>query len=567
MGETYTGGDAIVRALKLAGVDTVFGIISIHNMAIYDAIARQGGIRAVPSRSEPGAVNMADGYARATGGLGVVITSTGTGAGNASGSLVEAQTAGSPVLHLTGQVDSGYLDKGRGYIHEPKDQLNMLRAISKAAHRPISAEAVPWTMQTAIEQALSAPRGVVSVEVPVDYQYATIEQVEPWTLPGPTSDGRSAAEGPSARLGALAPRAPEPEAVARAAGLLAGARRPVIWTGGGLVAAEGGAELRGLAEALGAAVITTSAGRGVMPEDHPLCIGNWGTAAAVRELLQSADVLLAVGTRFRGSETLNYQLKLPPAVIQVDVDPLAIGRSYPATAAVVGDARLALAAIQAALPSARQTDREFPQAIDAARSAARAAMRATMGPYEQVVDDLHAVLPRDAIRVRDVTIATSSWGNRLWEVYEPRASMHAVGGGIGQGLQMAIGAKLARPGRAVVCMVGDGGLLVNIGELATAVQEHAAVVVVLFNDGGYGVLRNIQDARMQGRHIAVDLRAPDFQGLAEAFGARAWRVQRIDDFRSALEAALECGGPALVELDMAAIGPTAVAYGGPPSTG
>jgi acetolactate synthase I/II/III large subunit len=179
MGETYTGGDAIVRALKLAGVDTVFGIISIHNMAIYDAIARQGGIRAVPSRSEPGAVNMADGYARATGGLGVVITSTGTGAGNASGSLVEAQTAGSPVLHLTGQVDSGYLDKGRGYIHEPKDQLNMLRAISKAAHRPISAEAVPWTMQTAIEQALSAPRGVVSVEVPVDYQYATIEQVEP----------------------------------------------------------------------------------------------------------------------------------------------------------------------------------------------------------------------------------------------------------------------------------------------------------------------------------------------------------------------------------------------------
>jgi acetolactate synthase I/II/III large subunit len=278
-------------------------------------------------------------------------------------------------------------------------------------------------------------------------------------------------------------------------------------------------------------------------------------------------VLLAVGTRFRGNETLNYQLKLPPAVIQVDVDPLAIGRSYPATAAVVGDARLALAAIQAALPSARQTDREFPQAIDAARSAARATMRATMGPYEQVVDDLHAVLPRDAIRVRDVTIATSSWGNRLWEVYEPRASMHAVGGGIGQGLQMAIGAKLARPGRAVVCMVGDGGLLVNIGELATAVQEHAAVVVVLFNDGGYGVLRNIQDARMQGRHIAVDLRAPDFQGLAEAFGARAWRVQRIGDFRSALEAALECGGPALVELDMAAIGPTAVAYGGPPSTG
>ena len=567
MGETYSGGDAVVRALKLAGVDTVFGIISIHNMAIYDGIARQGGIRAVPSRSEPGAVNMADGYARARGGLGVVITSTGTGAGNASGSLVEAQTAGSPVLHVTGQVDSRYLDKGRGYIHEPKDQLGMLRAISKAAYRPISAEAVPWTIQTAIEQALTAPRGVVSVEIPVDYQYAAIEQVEPWTLEAPMSAGRSAQAGASERLGGLAPREPAPQAVARAAALLASARRPVIWTGGGLVAAEGAPELRALAETLGAAVITTSAGRGVMPEDHPLCIGNWGTAAAVRELLESADVLLAVGTRFRGNETLNYQLKLPPTVIQVDVDPLAIGRSYPAAAAVVGDAKLALAAIRRALPGDRQPDPELAPAIAAARSAARTAMRATMGPYEQVVDDLHTVLPRDAIRVRDVTIATSSWGNRLWEVYEPRTSIHAVGGGIGQGLQMAIGAKLARPERAVVCLAGDGGLLVNVGELATAVQENAAVVVVLFNDGGYGVLRNIQAARMAGRHIAVDLRAPDFVALAEAFGARAWRIQRIGDFRPRLEAALECGGPALVELDMAAIGPTAVAYGGPPSTG
>jgi acetolactate synthase-1/2/3 large subunit len=358
---------------------------------------------------------------------------------------------------------------------------------------------------------------------------------------------------------------PDGEQVRRAADLLAWARRPLIWTGGGLVAAEGGPELCALAEALGAGVITTTAGRGVMPEDHPLSLGNWGTATGVRELLQSADVLLAVGTRFRSNETLNYQLKLPPTVIQVDVDPVAIGRTYPATAAIVGDAKLALAALRNALPGGRQADPELPQAIASARAAAHAAMRATMGPYERVVDDLHAVVPRDAIRVRDVTIASSSWGNRLWEVYELRTTIHAVGGGIGQGLQMAIGAKLARPERPVVCLAGDGGMLVNVGEWATAVQENAAVVVVLFNDGGYGVLRNIQDATMAGRHIAVDLRAPDFVGLAEAFGARAWRVQAIEGFRPALEAALACGRPALVELDMAAIGPPAVAYGGPPA--
>ncbi|HEY7064246.1 MAG TPA: thiamine pyrophosphate-binding protein [Chloroflexota bacterium] len=553
MSESGTGGDAVVRALKHAGVDTVFGLISIHNLPIYDGIQRQGGIRAVPTRSEPGAVNMADGYARATGRLGVAITSTGTGAGNACGALVEAQTAGSAVLHLTGQVDSGYLDKGRGYIHEPKDQLGMLRGVSKAAYRPIDAAMVPWTVYAAMQQALAAPRGVIGVELPIDYQYAQIELPE---LPYLAS----------------ASRFPDAPQVDRAAGLLATARRPVIWAGGGAIAAAAGPELRALAEALGAAVVTTTAGRGVIPEDHPLCVGNWGATPPVRELLATADVLLAVGVRFRGNETLNYQVKLPPTVIQVDVDPLAIGRSYPAAAAIVGDAKTALGMLRDArpelsqpLPDRRGPDPEFGVAIAAARDAARAAMRATMGPYEAVVDALHAVLPRDAIRVRDVTIASTTWGNRLLEVYEPRTSIHAVGGGIGQGFQMALGAKVARPERPVVCIAGDGGLLVNVGEWATAVQENLAVVVVLFNDGGYGVLRHIQARTMAGRHIGVDLRAPDFVGLAEAFGAWARRVRAIGDFRPALEAALECGRPALVELDMAAIGPPAVAYGGPPA--
>src|SRR5579884_39033 len=181
MANQHTGGDAVIDVLQAAGVEVVFGVISIHNIALYDAIARRGGIRAIPTRSEAGAVNMADGYARATGRLGVAITSTGTGAGNACGALVEAQTAGTPLLHLTGQVDSAYIDKGRGFIHEPKDQLGMLRAVSKAAYRPIDATAVPWTLYAAVEQALAAPRGVVSVELPVDYQYATVQPIE---LPG-----------------------------------------------------------------------------------------------------------------------------------------------------------------------------------------------------------------------------------------------------------------------------------------------------------------------------------------------------------------------------------------------
>src|SRR5271157_4665512 len=162
MEEQCTGGDVIVQVLKAASVECVFGIISIHNIPIYDAIARQGGIRTITNRSEPGAVNMADGYAKATGTLGVVITSTGAGAGNAAGSLIEAQTNGTPLLHITGQIDSPYLDQGKGFIHECKDQLGMLKAISKDAFRIRSTGSLATTLHHAIELAQTAPTGVVS---------------------------------------------------------------------------------------------------------------------------------------------------------------------------------------------------------------------------------------------------------------------------------------------------------------------------------------------------------------------------------------------------------------------
>ncbi len=545
MSDTPTGGDAIVRVLKQAGVDTVFGVISVANFAIYDALSRQGGFHVVASRGEAGAVNAADAYARASGRLGVAITSTGPGVGNAGGALMEAQVAGTPLLHITGQVESEALDKGRGAGHEMKGQFEMLRAVSKAAFRPISAAATPWSVHAAAEQALAPPRGVASVEVPVDYQRGP---VAPVALPP---------------LAEAARRAPAPEAVRRAAEILASARRPVVWYGSGVIAAEAAPEARALAEALGAPVLTSQAGRGVLPEDHPLCLGNFLSSPPVQELVQGADVLLAVGTRLRGIETNNWQTPLPPTIVQVDADPLGIGRGYPVAAAVVGDAKLALAALRAALPPDAGPDPAFAEAAAAARAAARAAVRATLGPYEQVLDDLLAVLPRDAIRVRDVTVHAGIWGNRIWEVYEPRTSIHAVGAGIGQGLAMAIGAKIARPERAVVLLVGDGGFMVNLGELATAVQEQVGIVIVVFNDRGYGILRNVQERAWGGRRLAVDLHTPDFTRLAADFGAWSQRVSAAGAFRGALEAALDARGPALLELDMTAIGPTAVPYTGP----
>ncbi|MBV8086011.1 MAG: thiamine pyrophosphate-binding protein [Chloroflexi bacterium] len=537
-----TGGDAIVRLLKDAAVDTVFGVISIHNISIFDAIAREGGIRLIASRGEAGAVNMADGYARASGRLGVAITSTGTGAGNACGSLIEAQTAGSPVLHLTGQIDSTYLDQGKGYIHEVRDQLTMLRGASKAAFRVTDADSLATILGDAIRQALAAPRGPVSVEIPIDIQSgaAAETRLPAWRSPA-----------------VMAPNAADLDAAAE---LLGQAQRPVIWAGGGVIAAKASGELTGLAERLGAAVVTRNAGRGSIPEDHPLSMGSWAVSRATWSFLESCDAALIVGSHLRGNETQEWQAPIPGRAVQIDVDAAAIGRSYPAEIGLVGDAKVALAALRERLPERRAW--ELPAIAKDALAKARGNMEQLLGPYLPMVKHMRARLPRDAAFVRDVTIHSSTWGNRYFPIYEPRTNVFPLAGGIGQGLAMAIGAQLAQLGRRVLCIAGDGGLMVNLGEMATAAELGLPVVLVLFNDGGYGVLRNIQTAQYEGRHIGVDLQPPEFQQLAGSMGWRTWRVDRAEAFATAFDEALEDrGGPTMVEVDVTAIGP--VSYGGP----
>jgi acetolactate synthase I/II/III large subunit len=539
-----SGGELVAQALRVAGVEAVFGIISIHNLPIYDAIGREGIIRAIINRSEPGAVNMADGYARATGKLGVAITSTGTGAGNAAGAIVEAQTAGTPLLHITGQIDSAFLDQGRGYIHEARDQFAMLRAISKEAFRVRTAASLPSVIQAAIRTALTAPMGVVSVEIPINFQKALSTPPRFQVLP------------PLAQP-------PDPMQVAWAAQLLRSARRPLIWAGSGVIASGAEAELTELAETLGAAVLTSQAGRGAIPEDHPQCIGFFGNNPALKDFLQSCDLLLAVGTKLRGQETNQWRLPLPALQVQLDVDPLAIGRGYPASAGIVADAKPGLQALLELLRGKTDPGPAFLAEVREARQVVRAALRQTLGPYEQIVDELRATLDHDGILVRDITISSSTWGNKLFEIYAPRHSIHASGGGIGQGWQMALGVKLGQPDKQVVVLCGDGGFLVNCGEMATAAQEKIPVVALLFNDGGYGVIRNIQNKHYAGRTFGVELQAPDFLKLAEAFGLNGYRVRALEEFRPALVAALASGQPSLIEIDMAAIGPFAVPFAGP----
>ena len=536
-----TGGELVLDSLLAAGVTTAFGIISVHNIPIFDALAREGGLRLVPARTEHGAAAMADGFARATGRLAAVITSTGVGAANAAGPLLEAYSASSPVIHVTGQVDAAYVEGDRGFLHGAKDQLAMLDRVGKAAFRAAATEQIPGVMQQAMQLAVSGRPGPVSVEIPIDQQYRSVDaSVEPITFASPLK--------------------PDPAALDRAAQLLQSARRPLIWAGGGVVASNGAHALQQLTERIGAGVLTSAAGRGALPEDHPQCIGYFGLEAAVGPLLEQCDLLLVVGSRLRGNETRSWQLELPQPRIQIDVEPTLLARNYPIDVGIVGDAALSLEALAESVTARQDTD--WLAQIAQARTGARARVRSTLGPYARILDDLRSTLGRDAIVVRDVTIPATTWGSRLLETYAPRTVVHSATYAIGMGFGLAIGAAIGQPDRDVVLLAGDGGFVTAIGELATAAQEHARVRIVLFNDGGYGILRNLQDTHFDGRRFGVDLVTPDFLGLAEAFGVWSGQVRSAVEMGPVLKEAVQQNGPALIEVDMQAVGPMATPFTG-----
>lgn len=535
------GGDVLVEVVSALGIDAAFGVVSVHNLPLVDALAHR--LRWMPTRSEAAAVNAADGYARVRRTPGCAVTSTGTGAANAAGALVEALTAGSPVLHVTGQIPSEHLGQGRGVIHETRDQLALLASCSVWA-TTVGADPAADFAEAAWRLGLQ-PRGPVSLEWPIDLQYAATTPFDAARL---RDDPGTAGTAP----------APDAESLARAAELIAAAQRPLVWAGGGAIGA--GRQIEDLLRSTGAGLFTSNAGRGVLPESDDRVIGNFAASPAGAELLSQADLLISIGTHFRSNETRSYRLALPQSHIQIDVDPAAVGRVYPAEIGIVGDAMAVLSALVDQLSDgASAADPDWCPSVTATREQCRAQLRADIGPYAAICDIMASVLGDHAPRVRDITIPNSSWGNRLLPVTDPTTNVVPRGGGIGQAVGMAIGAAVARPAEPTMVMVGDGGIVPQLGELATLAQEQLPVTLVVFDDGGYGVLRNTQD-RHVGRRSGVDLTAPDFTSTAAAFDFGYRDVSTPDEFAAAFEAATASGSPQMIRVDCDKLGPMPVPF-------
>jgi acetolactate synthase I/II/III large subunit len=519
-----TGGGALVEMLRRHGVDTIFALPGVQNDALFVAFYDAGeALRVIHTRHEQGAAYMAFGYARATGRVGAYAVVPGPGFLNTTAALATAYATNAPVLCISGQVQSDLIGRGFGLLHEIPDQLGMLRRLTKWAARIEHPTQTGRIVNEAFRQLREGRPRPVGIEVPPDVLALMTEVV----LPQPE---------------ALSPSVePDAELVAKAADMLGAARRPLFFVGGG--AADAAAEVLAVAEMLEAPVVSFAGGKGVVDDRHYLA----QSSLAGHELWRTADVVLAVGTRFHQPQ-LRWGVDRDLAIIRIDIDPVEINRFFKPAIGIVADARLGLAALRAALdrraakPASRRDELETLKTATAARLAAQ------LGPQCAYLDVIRAELPEDGILVEDLT-QVGYVGRPAFPVFGPRRYIHSgYQGTLGFGFATALGAKVGRPDLPVVTISGDGGFMYNVQELSTAVRHGIDIVAIVFADGAYGNVRRMQKEEYGNRLIGVDLLNPQFPKMAESFGAAGVKTDSPGSLRRELAAALKRRGTTLIEV-------------------
>ena len=531
MSSKFTGADLIADALAQLDLDHVFAIVSIHNMPILDAINRLGRTKIIDVRHEQAGTHAADGYARASGKLGVMIASTGPGTSNTVTGLYEAQYGSSKVLVITGQAETAFYGRGLSYVHEAENQVPMLASVCRRVESPRHIDQLGTALNAVVNDIFTGRGAPGALEIPIDIQYAetiATQVVLPKTeLFQPDADGLD-----------------------KVIEKLASARKRIIVAGGGVIAAGAHKELQALAERLDVPVLTTVDGRGVIPETHPLCIGNYYNSAGMYNALTEADLTLAIGTKFAVGVGGQFAEQTPPGeLVHIDIDGNMIGRTHTAHLGLIADAKQALAGVNAGLQDPSANDSQFNDGIWQARDGVRAAMRARLGDdWPRVMDCIRDKLPADSVFVRDQTISAYNWGNQQFPILEPRTSINPTSGAIGPGFPMSVGAAIASQRKTLV-IHGDGGFMFHATELATCAQYQVPLIICVFNDSGYGVLRWLQQNQF-GRINETDLGKVAFAQMAQSMGVPGQRVASVDQFAAAMDTAMVADGPYLIDIDM-----------------
>jgi 5-guanidino-2-oxopentanoate decarboxylase len=516
-------GEALVGLLEAYGVDTIFGIPGVHNIEMYRALPRSK-IRHVLVRHEQGAGFMADGYARATGKPGVCFTITGPGLLNILTPMAQAWSDSSSVLVISSALDMADSAQGRGRLHEMIDQRAAAASVTSLHMRAYTPKDVRDGLARAFSHFASQRPRPAYLEIPLDM------------LKVPAGEGWTARPLPRR------PR-PQPDQIDAAVARLNAARRPLLILGGG--ALDGGQAALAIAERLNAPVLTTTAGKGAIPADHPLCLGYKLGFADAPNYIRKSDAILCAGSQLSETDFWN-EVVIDRNLIRIDIDPDSLARPHTAEIAIQADARSALEAIAEGLERHAGKARQHPPAgrhdeIEAVVT------DQTRGILATVLATVREALPRDAIVCSDMT-QIAYVANQVFPAHEPRTWFHPVGfGTLGFALPAGIGAKFGRPDTPVAVLIGDYGLQYTLNELGTAAEHKLPIVILMWNNESLGAIHDNMVAHGIQPN-AVTLKNPDFQMLARAYGCRAEKPASLKALAAAITAALAADGPTLIEM-------------------
>lgn len=523
--------DALVKALEMEGVEVIFGIPGGAILEVYDALY-DSGIEHITTRHEQGATHAADGYARASGKVGVAFATSGPGATNTVTGIATAYMDSSSIVVFTGQVPTSLI--GNDAFQEA-DTTGITMPITKHNYLVTDAKDLLRTVKEAFHIASTGRPGPVLVDLPKDVTLADIEFDPPKriSLPGykPKSDGH-------------------PKQIKRAAELIMKAERPVILAGGGVIISNASKELIELAEAIPAFVATTLMGKGSMPENHPLCLGFVGMHGSkyANYAVSESDLIIAVGCRFSDRTTGNVAKFAPDAkIIHIDIDPAEIGKNVNVDVPIVGDAKKVLAKLKSYVQYKQR--KLWEDKVSEWRKKYPLKYKNEGFKPQYVIERACEIMP-DAIVTTEVG-QNQMWAAQFFKVKYPRQFITSGGlGTMGFGFPAAIGAQVAFPEKTVIDIAGDGSFFMNIQELATCVSYEIPVKVLVLNNGYLGMVRQWQELFYKERYSATCIGCEEtgFEAIARGFGAIGITVERPSDVDDALKEAKEIDAPVVIDF-------------------
>ena len=532
--EKLSGGEALVKSLVLEGVEVVFGVPGIQLYGVMAALRDEPKIRFVTTRHEQAATYMADGYARASGRPGVALVVPGNGVYNAASGLATAYARSSPVLLIAAQIPRDSIGKELGAVHEIVGQPDVVRPVTKWRRRVLRPREVPGAVNEAFRQMRTGRPRPVMIEMPPE---VGVEREEvAMRAPAPTS-----------RI------VPSSDQLQTAADIIARSRFPLIYAGGGVARSDAEGALVRLAETTNIPVVTSSGGKGTISDSHPLSYGSCFSPRGERqemnqlfEVMQSADVVIGIGTRF----SLGNPAGERSTLININIDDADLTRVQANTIPLHGDARATIEAMLPYLTAHGVEDRPSP--VEAVLAARRLIAYYDIGlkePQYPVLEAIQKGTPEDAFIVWDV-VQLGFYARTHYQVHCPKTYIDSgYSYNLGYAFPTALGAKVACPDRPVICMVGDGGFLYSSSELSTAVKYGINVVTIVFTNDSYGNVERDLDEVFGGAY-GTELHNPDFVKFTESFGAVGMRTDDPLNLEALIPSALEKRVPVIIGVDV-----------------